>query len=402
VTAQAVTSEEAKPETEPTRTRRGLMIVMMLAIMVVLCSALLVAAEAAVRHRERTRTTVPGTRPSAFYRHDRLKSALVRNQDYYGWFHVNRFGLRGSEIDLEAEPGVTRILAVGGSTTFETQVTADERAWPAQLQQRLNEALPGSRFEVLNAGMEGYSVFDNVIRLQMELFQFKPDVIVMLSGHNDVSCALFGGRTVFGDRPGQVLPQTKLNNWLQSNSELYNKVKARLRAMQFAAQGGGDDSDSDADAGTPPSPSVEAAAALEQPLRCGPEQYRRDVTSFVVLANTFDADVVLVQALHRSGADATSEPNEATADIWRHSRPYAPPDGALGLYVLYRDIQREIAESEGAHFIGTGDFGIEGDAYYGFGDPMHFNDAGAERMGREMASALIEAGVFDQDPPASP
>jgi len=380
---------------------------MMLSIMLVLCSLLLVVAEVAVRHRERTRTTVPGTRPSAFYRHDRLKSALVRNQDYYGWFHVNRFGLRGGEVDLRAEPGVTRILAVGGSTTFETQVTADERAWPAQLQERLGEALPGSRFEVLNAGMEGYAVFDNVIRLQLELFQFEPDVIIMLSGHNDVSCALFRGRGVYGNRPGQVLPQTKLNNWLQSNSELYNKVKARLRAMRFAGQGGG--SEPGADEGEEESadavrvtPVVETSTAQEQPTLCGPEQYRRDVTSFVALAKTFGAEVVLVQALHRSGADAVSEPDEATADIWRHSRPYAPPDGALGMYVLYRDIQREVAESQGAHFIGTGDFGIEGDAYYGFRDPMHFNDAGAERMGQEMAAALIDAGVFSLEPPESP
>ena len=53
------------------------------------------ATEWAVRYRERHRSMVPGSFPSAYYRHARLGAAMERNLDYYGWFHVNRWGLRG-------------------------------------------------------------------------------------------------------------------------------------------------------------------------------------------------------------------------------------------------------------------------------------------------------------------
>ncbi len=69
-----------------------------------------------------------------------------------------------------------RILADGGSTTFDATVTADDSTWPAQLERLLvaNHG-PGS-VEVLNAGVPGYAVFDNFIRLQSDLYRLKPDI----------------------------------------------------------------------------------------------------------------------------------------------------------------------------------------------------------------------------------
>src|SRR2546425_629652 len=88
--------------------------------------ALLLAAlagEAAVRYRESHRHTVPGTMPLLFYRHVRLGYALVRDYNYFGWVHVNRQGFRGSDVAMDKPPGTTRIIAVGGSTTFDTFVS---------------------------------------------------------------------------------------------------------------------------------------------------------------------------------------------------------------------------------------------------------------------------------------
>ena len=389
-----MTREESQDEdpgsASPSRVRKALLWLVLGAALSGLTAGLLVVAEGAVRSREANRVTVPGNFPSAFYRHSRLQTALTRNQDYYGWFHVNRFGLRGPDIELERESDVLRVLAVGGSTTFETQVTGDAQTWPARLQHWLGEQAPDLRVEVLNAGVPGYTVFDHVIRLQLELFQFEPDVVLLLSGHNDISCAIMGRRTPQGSQPFRVPAESKTTRWLQSNSELYNKVKGRLAAMRFARSG--------RRRAARPAPSTEPAPRPQprepQPLRCRPEQYRRDVTSFVALAKSMGFDVALVQALHQSGADAVTDPDSVTQAIWRNARPYVEPDSALRMHVRYRDILSEVAEAEGVHFIGTGAFGIEDQQYYGPGDPMHFNDEGADRMGREMAAALLRLGVL--------
>ena len=102
-------------------------------ILIAAVAAGLAAGEFLVRSRERNRDDVPSSTPSAFYRHRQLGIALVRNLDYYGWFNVNSHGFRGPEVALHKPPGELRIMVVGGSTTFDTQVSADSMTWPARL-----------------------------------------------------------------------------------------------------------------------------------------------------------------------------------------------------------------------------------------------------------------------------
>jgi hypothetical protein len=75
-------------------------------------------------------------------------------ETYVRGMHVrtNDHGLRGPATPLEPEPGVHRVLALGGSTTFGEGVEEDA-AFPAQLERVLNAAGRG-RFEVLNGGVE--------------------------------------------------------------------------------------------------------------------------------------------------------------------------------------------------------------------------------------------------------
>ena len=110
--------------------------------------------EWAVRYRERTRTTAPGTMSMIFYRHKRLMHGLVRGMDYYGWVRIGRQGFRGArDVSLRPPPNTFRIIAVGGSTTFDGNTSGDSSAWPARLEQILNSTPGPMRFEVLNAGV---------------------------------------------------------------------------------------------------------------------------------------------------------------------------------------------------------------------------------------------------------
>ena len=96
------------------------------------------AGEAAVRYRERHRITVPGTMPTLYYRHSRLRHALTRDFSYLGWAYVDSSGFRRS-APAPLPGGKPVVLIVGASTVFDTQVSSDDHAWPAQLESILRQ-----------------------------------------------------------------------------------------------------------------------------------------------------------------------------------------------------------------------------------------------------------------------
>jgi lysophospholipase L1-like esterase len=97
----------------------------------------------------------------------------------------NAFGLRGAEPLVPKPPGVVRILCLGGSTTYGSGVSAEE-AYPARLAALLaGVASPGTRYEVLNCGVPGYTSVESLIALELRLFELEPDGLVVCHGIND-------------------------------------------------------------------------------------------------------------------------------------------------------------------------------------------------------------------------
>lgn len=80
-------------------------------------------------------------------------------------------------------PGAVRILAVGDSHTFGTNV-ADEESYPAQLQRLLDEARPG-RFSVVNLGVPGMSSTQVRRRLADNVARYEPELVIVWCGVND-------------------------------------------------------------------------------------------------------------------------------------------------------------------------------------------------------------------------
>jgi len=101
--------------------------------------------------------------------------------------HINSLGFRGAEFARQKPPGTTRILCMGDSYTFGPYVT-DDRAFPAQLGSALAEARESGSgaIEVVNGGVSGFSIRDEVIFLRDKAFSIEPDVIVLSFCQNDV------------------------------------------------------------------------------------------------------------------------------------------------------------------------------------------------------------------------
>lgn len=92
-------------------------------------------------------------------------------------------GLRNSE-EINDDPSVFRILAIGDSFTFGFYVHNQE-TFPARLQERLNELLSG-RFQVLNAGVPGYTIEDELSYLEDKGLRLNPDLVILGVYTNDI------------------------------------------------------------------------------------------------------------------------------------------------------------------------------------------------------------------------
>jgi lysophospholipase L1-like esterase len=116
----------------------------------------------------------------------------------------NSQSYRGNEITAAKDPGAYRIFALGDSNTLGGLTEKDPR-WPKYLQEILGKQ--DSRFQVINAGVYGYSSFQGLRRFQ-EALTFQPDMALISFGWNDqlevtVSDAEFAGwkiRTLNLDR----------------------------------------------------------------------------------------------------------------------------------------------------------------------------------------------------------
>ncbi len=119
----------------------------------------------------------------------RLRPNIFITSRRYGAMRINRQGFRGHQVAIPKPPGMFRILALGGSTTFGVGVD-DAASYP-----RLLEALlvhrcvptPQRSIEVVNGGVPGYTSTQNRRRFELEWQAFQPDLVLVMDGLNDVA-----------------------------------------------------------------------------------------------------------------------------------------------------------------------------------------------------------------------
>jgi lysophospholipase L1-like esterase len=93
--------------------------------------------------------------------------------------HVNADGFRGPLLPKPRTPGVLRIATLGDSSTFGIGVHFAE-TWSAQLAQRLEAA--GTKAEVLDGGVDGYTVRQGLQRYRYKVRPYHPDVVIAAFG----------------------------------------------------------------------------------------------------------------------------------------------------------------------------------------------------------------------------
>jgi lysophospholipase L1-like esterase len=107
-----------------------------------------------------------------------------------GWksadFSVNSLGMADREVTREKPPGVFRIAFVGDSITANFGHRPRAEIYLNVLASRLaHEAGRGVRFEVLNFGVNAYSLLQSVHMLESRALRFAPDLVVAQICLND-------------------------------------------------------------------------------------------------------------------------------------------------------------------------------------------------------------------------
>lgn len=154
-------------------------------------------------------------------------------------------------------PGVFRIVAFGGSTTY-GHPYLHRTSFPAWTARLLGLADPGKTYEVINAGGISYASY-RVRRLAEELARFEPDLYVVYSGHNE-----FLERRNFAAILAEP-PALRRTRSLLHRSRLYTAVYRGVRALRGAGASSSHTVLTD-----------RLAATLEEVG--GPELYHRDET----------------------------------------------------------------------------------------------------------------------------
>jgi lysophospholipase L1-like esterase len=100
-------------------------------------------------------------------------------------FANNYLGLRGDKIPPKKKD-VLRIVCFGDSSTYGVFVPFDN-IYSSKLQEKLNEHIKDTKFEVINAGTLGYSTLQIYALLNERIKDLDPDIIVIAAGSNDAS-----------------------------------------------------------------------------------------------------------------------------------------------------------------------------------------------------------------------
>ncbi len=116
----------------------------------------------------------------------------------------NSFGFRGAETTIKKPEGVYRIVTIGGSTTYTQGVKDWKKDFARQLERELRTAYNTEDIEVINAGLPGYSTWESLINLQINVLQLEPDLIIIYHAINDVQPRLVNPKDYKGDNSGDI------------------------------------------------------------------------------------------------------------------------------------------------------------------------------------------------------
>jgi lysophospholipase L1-like esterase len=308
-----------------------------------------------------------------YVEHPYLNYALNPAQAYGDKEQFNaEYRIRRSEPVRPRQSVRWRALVLGGSTTFGEGVMREEDTWVHRLE-GLVRTRYGDDHDVINGGVGGYTVIENLIHYVTLLSSLDPDVVILHEGINDVHPRLVGDLVpdytnyrVPWHADGRVLPTPPvlLAPWYPYR---YYYLRRHIRGLGTAGIGGL------VSRPTPPPRTWEAA--LE---RNGPGVYRAHLADLIRIVRAQGRRVAIVP---------------------QYFSPRGPSDRIYAHGVTqHNDVNRALAEEFDSPFadaiIAPGTFAPDDTS-----DNCHLNAAGGAKMARLMLDFLVSADLLGERAP---
>ncbi len=293
--------------------------------------------------------------------------------------NTNSLGFRGAEVQRTKPEGTFRIVCLGGSTTWGTGATADDRTWSAGLERVLNQALPPespySRVEVINAGVSGYTSLESFVNLKMRLLPLEPDLVIVYHAANDARALRRGQFETDHShvrRSWSEPPETFLDDWLWWSHfyGVFRDWKADAAARTLAGR-----------------LYVKHYNSLPKrnadDIAPGLENFDWTLREIVALSRLHGAEVMLSTFTWRGG----EEPTERAQD-WK--KDFAP------ILERMNAVATMVANQEGTLLADVRRRGPKDDS--DFHDVVHFTDSGHGRVAAVMAGTITRSGLLLRPP----
>jgi hypothetical protein len=285
---------------------------------------------------------------------------------------INSLGFRGDEISREKPPGTFRIVCLGASTTFSSEVSSNEQMWTHRLQEKLRAANPGRRIEVINAAVGGYVSADNLKRLKHHVLPLDPDLVIYYEANNEIvkdTQALAVQRGLIGADGGR---QPAWVTSLSTVSLMFDLAYKNLAIMARSRDDG--------------------AGKIDEIPRNLPERFIGTLEEMRSILAERDVPLVLSTFVVKYRRDQDRATKIANADVAFYYMPWMSIDGMLHAMDVYNEAIMAYGKSRGLLAIDDR-FAIPPDAEH-FSDCMHLRDKGNEAMAERFARALVRAEVL--------
>jgi hypothetical protein len=110
---------------------------------------------------------------------------ILPNQDFTS-IHINNFGFRGSDFEVEKEENTIRIFFVGGSTALGAESSSDNTTIAGYLEKSFNEIDMKNYVQVVNAGKDGFTSLTEKAMIFDKIQYLNPDIVIMYDGWNNI------------------------------------------------------------------------------------------------------------------------------------------------------------------------------------------------------------------------
>jgi lysophospholipase L1-like esterase len=289
----------------------------------------------------------------------------------------NSLGYRNDEFPLEKPDGVYRIVALGGSSTYDVSIKDNQQTFTAQLEKQLKEEYGYQNVQVINAGVPGYNSWEILGNLEFRVLDLDPDIVIIYENTNDVHARLVEPSAYRGDDLGRRQAWQVPHVSLWEHSALLRIVS---RALNITRQVSVDDF-----ASAPTYVSWPFESRLEE-FNLDPEEilkenppiyFRRNLENMIAIAKEHNVQIMF--------------------STWAYS-PYLQDYASEGYYQQgFRENNDVVEDVATSHDIPLFDFAsvMPQDAIY-WADGRHVNEAGALVKARLFAEYIHDMGLIDQ------